>query len=188
MRDPQQVKALADRALEAFGRIDIVVNNAGIGPKGKFLDQDFGVWEDVIAVNLTAPALLTRAVGPHFVKQRSGKVINIASTVSVRGIANLVAYCVSKGALLQFTRALADEWAAFGIQVNAIGPGAFATDAQRAVLESPEILARRLEHIPLGRMGQPEEIGALVCYLASPLSDFVTGALYLIDGGETARL
>ena len=92
MRDPQQVTVLADRALAAFGRIDIVVNNAGISPNGKFLEQDFRVWEDVIAVNLTAPALLTRAVGPHFVKQRSGKVINISSLVSVRGKANMVAY------------------------------------------------------------------------------------------------
>jgi 2-dehydro-3-deoxy-D-gluconate 5-dehydrogenase len=188
MADVGQAVRLVDRALEAFGHLDIVVNNAGIGIKGSFLEQEHIVWEQIMAINLTAPALLSRAAGRHFEKQRSGKIINIASTVSVRGKENLVAYCVSKGALLQFTRALAVEWASLGIQVNAIGPGAFATNAQRAVLESPRILEKRLGEIPSGRMGRPEEIGPLVCYLASSLSDFVTGALYLIDGGETARL
>ena len=137
---------------------------------------------------MTAPAILSQAAGRHFARQRSGAIINIASTVSVRGKETLVAYCASKGAILQMTRALADEWGGLGIRVNAIGPGATATDAQRPLLENPERLAVRLRDIPLGRMGQPEEVAALVCFLASPLSSFITGALYLIDGGETARL
>ena len=90
--------------------------------------------------------------------------------------------------MLRFTEALSGEWAKFNVQVNAIAPGAFATDAQQAVLESPDVLARRLRKIPAGRMGSVEEIGALACYLASPLSDFVTGATYVIDGGESAKL
>jgi 2-deoxy-D-gluconate 3-dehydrogenase len=100
----------------------------------------------------------------------------------------LVAYSTSKGALLQFTKALAAEWANKGVQVNAIAPGAFETDAQRVVLESPDILKRRLGKIPVRRMGDTAEIGPLICYLASPVSDFVTGGVYVIDGGESCKL
>ncbi len=90
--------------------------------------------------------------------------------------------------MLQFTKALAAEWAKTGVQVNAIAPGAFETDAQSAVLESPEILKRRLRKIPVGRMGDVEEMATLACYLASPKSNFVTGSVYVIDGGESSRL
>jgi len=100
----------------------------------------------------------------------------------------LVAYSASKGALLQFTKALAAEWAGKGVQVNAIAPGAFATDAQRAVLDSPELLARRTRKIPAQRMGRTTEIGPLVCYLASGTSNFVTGSVFVIDGGESCKL
>ena len=120
--------------------------------------------------------------------QGSGKVINIASISGIRGKASLVAYSASKGAMLQFTKSLAAEWAKFGIQVNAIAPGAFNTEAQSSVLESPEILERRIRKIPSRRMGNSSEMGALVCYLASPKSDFVTGSVMVIDGGETAKL
>jgi 2-deoxy-D-gluconate 3-dehydrogenase len=100
----------------------------------------------------------------------------------------LVAYSSSKGALLQFTKALAAEWASKDVQVNAIAPGAFETDAQRVVLESPDLLRRRLGKIPARRMGDVEELGPLVCYLASPLSDFVSGSVFVIDGGESGKL
>ena len=121
-------------------------------------------------------------------RQRLGKIINVASTSGILGKAQLVSYSASKGALVQMTKALASEWARFGIQVNAIAPGAFETDAQQAVLEDSEILKRRIRKIPAKRMGQPAEIGPLVCYLASPLSDFVTGAVNVIDGGESCCL
>jgi len=188
MKDPPAVAALADHAIERRGRLDIVVNNAGIAPAGYFIEQDDQVWDDVIAVNVKAPAVLARAAGRHMLEQGHGKIINIASTSGILGKAMLVAYSSSKGALLQFTKALAAEWAAKGVQVNAIAPGAFVTDAQRAVLESPELLKRRLGKIPVRRMGEIEEIGAMVCYLASPLSDFVTGSVFVIDGGESSKL
>jgi 2-deoxy-D-gluconate 3-dehydrogenase len=131
---------------------------------------------------------LSRAAGKHLIGQGSGKIINIASTSGILGKATLVAYSASKGALLQFTKALAAEWAKAGIQVNAIAPGAFATDAQREVLDAPEILERRLRKIPARRMGESEEIGPLVCYLASNKSAFVTGSVFVIDGGESSKL
>jgi 2-deoxy-D-gluconate 3-dehydrogenase len=131
---------------------------------------------------------LAQAAGRILLAQGSGKLINIASTSGILGKATLVAYSASKGALLQFTKALAAEWAQGGVQVNAIAPGAFETDAQSAVLESPELLTRRLRKIPLGRMGASEEMGPLVCYLASPLSDFTTGSVFVVDGGESSKL
>ena len=188
MQDADAVAALAQVALDHFCGLDIVVNNAGIAPAGNFLEQDPAVWNTVMAVNVAAPAILARAAGQHMVKQGSGKIINIASTSGILGKASLVAYSSSKGALLQFTKALAAEWAKTGIQVNAIAPGAFETDAQSAVLESPEILKRRLRKIPVGRMGDVDEMATLACYLASPKSDFVTGSVYVIDGGESSKL
>ena len=188
MHDTANVSKLPGEAIDAFGRLDIVVNNAGIAPAGRFLEQDAQTWDDVLAVNVTAPAALARAAGQHLLDQGSGKIINIASTSGILGKAMLVAYSTSKGALVQFTKALSAEWASKGVQVNAIAPGAFATDAQRAVLESPEILERRLRKIPVKRMGESEEIGPLICYLASAKSNFVTGGVFVIDGGESCKL
>jgi 2-deoxy-D-gluconate 3-dehydrogenase len=188
MQDANAVAALAQVALDQFGGLDIVVNNAGIAPAGNFLEQDPEIWNRVMAVNVSAPAILARAAGQHMIKQGSGKIINIASTSGILGKASLVAYSSSKGALLQFTKALAAEWAKTGVQVNAIAPGAFETDAQSAVLESPEILKRRLRKIPVGRMGDADEMATLACYLASPKSNFVTGSVYVIDGGESSKL
>jgi len=188
MRDADEVAALADTAVERFGRLDIVVNNAGIAPAGRFADQDQAQWDEVFAVNVRAPAVLARAAGRHFLPQRSGKVVNVASTSGINGKPVLVSYSASKGAVLQFTKALAAEWAGFGIQLTAIAPGAFETDAQSAVLDDPETLRRRLRKIPAGRMGRSEEFGPLVCYLASPLSDFMTGSVVVFDGGEVNKL
>lgn len=188
MQDLASVAQLPDIAVGHFGRLDVVVNNAGIAPAGAFLEQPDQVWHDVVAVNVTAPAILSRAAGRILIPQRSGKIINIASTSGILGKPTLVAYSASKGALLQFTKALAAEWATSGVQVNAIAPGAFVTDAQKAVLSSPEILDRRLRKIPARRMGEDCEIGPLACYLSSKLSDFVTGAVFVIDGGESSKL
>jgi 2-deoxy-D-gluconate 3-dehydrogenase len=188
MQDRAAVAALPATAISSFGRIDIVVNNAGIAPVGKFVEHDDALWQKVMAVNVLAPVALARAAGVHMLKQGSGKIINIASTSGILGKSTLVAYSSSKGALLQMTKALGAEWASRGVQVNAIAPGAFETDAQRLVLESPEILKRRLGKIPQRRMGTAEEIGPLVCYLASQKSSFITGSVLVIDGGESSKL
>jgi 2-deoxy-D-gluconate 3-dehydrogenase len=178
---------LVGEAVRTFGRLDIVVNNAGIAPAAEFANQDWAEWDDVFAVNVKAAARLSQAAARVFIPQHHGKVINVASTAGILGKATLAAYSASKGALLQLTKALAAEWAEHGIQVNAIAPGAFETEAQRRVLDDPDILGRRLRKIPARRMGNPEEIRPLICYLSSPLSDFVTGSVFVIDGGETAR-
>lgn len=188
MMDRKAVAALATLAVDNFGRLDVVVNNAGIAPAGKFIDQDQEEWDRVMAVNVTAPAILSREALKHMTERGSGKIINIASTSGILGKAMLVSYSSSKGALLQFTKALSAEVAKLGIQVNAIAPGAFETDAQSAVLESPDLLKRRVGKISARRMGACEEIGPLVCYLASELSNFASGGVFVLDGGESCKL
>lgn len=188
MTDLDAVAGLVDTCLERFGRVDVVVNNAGIAPATGFVDQDWDTWNRVFTINVTAPAVLAQAAGRHMLAQGSGTVINVASTSGLKGKPYLVGYSASKGAMLRMTEALASEWAAGGVQVVAIAPGAFSTDAQAAVLEDPDILRRRIRKIPAGRMGDPAELGPLVCYLASPLSSFVTGATFVIDGGEVHKL
>ncbi len=183
-----QVAPLADRAIERLGGLDIIVNNAGIAPAEPLLEQDWESWARVLAVNVTAPAVLAAAAGPHFVAQGSGKVINVVSTAGLRGKPGLVAYSTSKAALIRQTEALAAEWAQHNIQVNAIAPGAFKTEAQGAVLASAEMLARRTRRIPAKRMAESSEFGPIVCMVASPLNDFMTGATVVIDGGEVAKL
>lgn len=186
--DLDRVAELPARAEAEFGPLDILVNNAGIAPAGPFLEQDWEQWEQVFRVNVTAPAVLARAAGAGMVERGRGKIINVASTAGLLGKATLVAYSASKGALVQMTKALSSEWAKHGVQVNAIAPGAFETEAQKLVLESPEILRRRLRKIPAGRIADPAELGSLVCWLASPLSDYASGSIFVIDGGESAKL
>ena len=188
LTDPADVASLVPAALEHFGGLDILVNNAGIAPAGSFVSMPQEEWQRVFEVNVMAPVALIRSAAAHLLGQGSGKVINIGSLSSLRGKPVLSAYSASKGALLRMTEAVAAEWAKDGVQVNMIAPGAFATQAQRAVLDDPTVLARRLRKIPAGRIAHPDEIVALACYLSSPLSGFVTGSCYTIDGGELSKL
>ncbi|MDQ4421566.1 SDR family NAD(P)-dependent oxidoreductase [Sphingobium sp. DEHP117] len=188
MRDMDAVAALVPQCIERFGRIDIVVNNAGIAPAGAFLDQTVEGLEELMAVNVIAPGVLSKEAGRHMIEQRSGKIINVASISGLRGKPVLVGYSASKGALIQMSKALAAEWARYNVQVNAIAPGGFVTEAQAAVVNNEDVFKKRVRKIPAGRMADPTEIGPMVCYLASELSDFVTGAVLVIDGGETAKI
>jgi 2-deoxy-D-gluconate 3-dehydrogenase len=189
MADVEAVEALVPLAIEEFGRIDAVVNNAGVAPAGNFLEATAESMLDVFRVNVVAPGLLARAAARWWIDEgRGGKVVNVSSISGERGKATLAAYSSSKGALNQLTKALAAEWARHDIQVNAIAPGAFATEAQRRVLDDEEMNRRRIRKVPAGRWAAPGEIGPLVCYLVSPASRFMTGAVVTIDGGEVARI
>ena len=189
MRDTDAVEALVAVCVDRFGRVDAVVNNAGVAPAGKLVDTDLSVMTETIAVNVIAPAALARSAARHWIaSEQPGSVVNIASTVGIKGKPLLSSYSASKGAMVRLTEALAAEWARYGIRVNTIAPGAFETDAQSAVLDDPATLAARLRKIPARRMAQPHEIGPMTAYLVSPLSDFVTGACFVIDGGEVAKL
>ncbi|NPC96101.1 SDR family NAD(P)-dependent oxidoreductase [Nocardioides sp. zg-DK7169] len=188
MRDEESVQALVPEVIARHGRIDGLVNNAGIAPAGKFATQDPAIWKDAMAVNVIAPMLLAQAAGVQMIEQGAGRIVNIASTTGVRGKPFLVPYSTSKGAVVRFTEALAAEWAAKNVQVNCIAPGAFVTEAQKAVTESPELHAKRIAKIPAGRMADPSEIVPLTCLLVSPLASFTTGAVFVVDGGESGKL
>ncbi|MBM0124226.1 SDR family NAD(P)-dependent oxidoreductase [Pimelobacter simplex] len=188
MRDEDSVAALVPEVLARHGRIDGLVNNAGIAPAGKFVTQDPAIWKDALAVNVVAPMLLAQAAGVRMIEQGGGRIVNVASTTGLRGKPHLVPYSTSKGAVVRFTEALAAEWAAKNVQVNCIAPGAFVTEAQKAVTESPELHAKRIAKIPAGRMADPAEIVPLTCLLVSPVSAFTTGATFVVDGGESGKL
>jgi len=188
MRDEESVAGLAGLVVERHGRVDGLINNAGIAPAGKFATQSPAIWREAFAVNVLAPMRLAQGVGEHMLRQGSGRIVNVASTTGVRGKPYLVAYSTTKGAVVRFTEALAAEWAGSGVQVNCIAPGAFVTDAQRAVLDSPELLAKRVAKIPARRMADPEEVVPLACLLVSPLSPFTTGGVFVVDGAESGSL
>jgi 2-deoxy-D-gluconate 3-dehydrogenase len=189
MRDTARLDELPGAVAQRFGRLDAIVNNAGIAPAGPFLEATPEFVRDVLDVNVVAPAVLSRAAAQVFIERGAGgKIVNVASISAIRGKATLAAYSASKGALVQLTRALAAEWARHDIQVNAVAPGGFITEAQQEVLSSEDLLARRVRKIPARRMARQEEIGALMCLLCSPGSDFITGSVIVIDGGETAKI
>jgi 2-deoxy-D-gluconate 3-dehydrogenase len=189
MADKNAVTTLVDQTLDRFGALNAVVNNAGIAPAENFISSDISVMEEVFAVNLIAPALISKDAAKYFVSNETkGSIVNIASTSGLKGKASLASYSSSKGALMRFTESIAAEWARHDIRVNVVAPGAFATSAQSAVLEDEVILKARLKKIPQRRMGDPEEIGPLVAYLISPVSSFVTGSCFVIDGGEVSKL
>jgi 2-deoxy-D-gluconate 3-dehydrogenase len=190
---PDEVRRAVDRVLGAFGRIDVLVNALGDSIRTPLVTLPggeggtSGVSDDelrfIIDVNLTEALLCTRAVGPHMLARRSGKVINIASWTAHQGGRDMVLYTTAKTALAGFTRAQALEWAPYGVHVNAIAPGIFpdvVTSGEERVRQTAH---RAAETVPLGRPGQLREVGFLALYLASAASDYMTGQTILLDGG-----
>lgn len=186
---PEQCEAVFQRCLEK-ARIDILVNNVGNRETSEPIrEQSLASWQKAMDLNLTSCFLGTRIVGSAMIDRgEGGRIINISSMnafISNRGIGGR-SYEASKAAVLQFTRAAAADWAPFGVTVNAICPGLFMTDANREWNEKrPEVIEKLVSGIPLGRAGEPDELGPLAVYLASPASAFMTGAGVVIDGGYT---
>jgi 2-deoxy-D-gluconate 3-dehydrogenase len=183
----EQVDEAASHVVAAFGRVDILVNNAGVAVVSPLLELTLAELRRILDINLVGAFLCARAFGGHMVAQRKGTVINIASTAGLVGEPELTAYSASKGGMISFTKALAAEWARHGITVNAIAPGYFRTDMNKAALDDVKIGPKLVSHIPLRRVGQPEELGPLVVYLASDAAAYMTGSVVVIDGGATAR-
>ena len=184
---PEDVERLLAAAQAAFGRVDVLVNNAALAnPAGHLLDVSPARWDEIIRSNLTSVFLCTRAVGAALVADGApGVIVNISSFAAQRAHRELAAYDAAKGGVEAFTRAAALELAPFRIRVNAVAPGAIRTDTSGS---DPETLARRAAPIPLGRVGEPEEIAAAVVFLASDAASYVTGQILIVDGGMTAQL
>ncbi len=185
--DPAQVASLVARVMDEFGKIDVLINNAGINIRGPIGDLSLDAFLKVQATNVTGVWLMCRAVAPHMQARRYGRVINVGSILSMVSMPERTPYATSKGAVLQLTRTLALEWAPYNITVNAMLPGPFGTEMNQPLLDDPEKYQAFVSQIPLGRWGELEEIGGLALFLSSDASSFVTGAGITIDGGWTAR-
>jgi 2-deoxy-D-gluconate 3-dehydrogenase len=178
---------MADAAMKAFGHIDILVNNAGINIPQWAVDVTEEAWDDILDTNLKGLFFCAQAVGKVMIQQRKGKIINISSQTGTVAIPERAAYCSSKGGVNLLTKVLAVEWAQYNINVNAIAPTFIETPFSKPMFENTGFREYVLENIPLGRIGQPQDVVGGLIYLASEASNLVTGHILLIDGGWTAH-
>jgi 2-deoxy-D-gluconate 3-dehydrogenase len=181
--DRAAVHGLAERLPE----LDIVVLNAGTIERRAAVDHADDLWDRVLEVNLTAPFVLARELGRRMVDRGSGKIIFVASMLSFQGGITVPSYAASKGAIAQLTKALANEWAPHGVNVNAVAPGYIATDNTQALRDDPERAPSILARIPAGRWGTPDDLAGAFVFLASPASDYVHGTVLAVDGGWLGR-
>ena len=178
---------LVEATIERFGRLDILVNNAGTirrAPAAEYTEED---WSTVIEVNLSAVFRLSQLAGRQMLSQGRGKIVNIASLLSFQGGITVPAYAASKGGVAQLTKALANEWAGKGINVNAIAPGYMRTDNTKALQENETRNRQILERIPAGRWGEPSDLAGAAVFLAAAASDYINGEVLVVDGGWMGR-
>jgi len=182
--NPDEVARLIATAVETYGRLDIMVNNAGIEEKHPFLEMPLEVWNKIIAVDLTGPWLGCQTAAKQMVKQGDGgRIINISSVHEDLPMPTNAPYCAAKGGLRMLTRTIAVELAPHKITVNNIGPGAIFTPIDADIQAQPALERQLLDEIPLNRWGKPEEVGALAVFLSSNDAAYITGSTYFIDGG-----
>jgi len=186
LRSEDSIAQAMAQAAQALGPIDLLVNNAGRALHKPATDVTWAEWDDVIDINLKGSFFLSTAFARHCVdRNRGGAVVSMASTHGLTGIAGRSVYGISKGGIIQMTRMLAIEWAPLGIRVNAIAPATVLTPSREQLLGDPEVRARMLARIPLGRFPTADEVAEAVCYLASDAARSVTGQTLILDGGVT---
>ncbi len=187
LRETAGIAELNRRVIQAFGHIDILVNNAGTTHRDDAVDFPEERWDDVLAVNLKAVWLLCQQVGRGMVQRGEGKIINIASLLSFSGGIRAPAYAASKGGVAQLTKALANEWASKGVNVNAIAPGYIDTDLSAGLIKDPVRSAELMHRIPASRFGTPDELAGAAIFLASDAAAYIHGHILTVDGGWMAR-
>lgn len=186
LSDLDAAKELSARVLEKVGKVDILVNAAGINLREPYESVSPQSWQEQLNVQLAAPFFMTQALAPQMKSRNWGRVINIASLQSYRAFANSAPYGAAKGGILQLTRAIAQEWSRFGITCNAIGPGFFPTALTAPVFNNPELVKMHSERTAIGRNGELNDIYGLAIFLASDASTYITGQTIMLDGGYTA--
>jgi NAD(P)-dependent dehydrogenase (short-subunit alcohol dehydrogenase family) len=181
---PEDVSALVECTLEAFGRIDIAVNNAATNPHfGPLLTADEGQWDKILDTNAKGCFRVCKAVAPHMERQGGGKIINLASIAGLRPSPGMGVYGISKAAIIMLTQVLALELGASNIQVNAIAPGIIRTRFSQLLWQTPQIAEPTLARLPLGRFGEANDVAGLAQYLACSQGDYVNGSVFVVDGG-----
>jgi 2-deoxy-D-gluconate 3-dehydrogenase len=185
--DPKVTSSLVQRTIDEFGSIDILVNNAGMIRRAPAAEQSMADWDELIAVNLSSVFRLSQLAGQHMLKKGKGKIVNIASLLSFQGGILVPAYAAAKGGVAILTKALANEWASKGINVNAIAPGYMATDNTQALRDDLQRSRQILERIPAGRWGEINDLAGAAVFLCSSASNYVHGHVLLVDGGWLAR-
>ena len=187
LSDRETPRQLIQKTIEHFGQLDVLVNNAGTirrSPATEYSEED---WAAVIEVNLSSVFRMAQLAGRHMIERGGGKILNIASLLSFQGGITVPAYAASKGGVAQLTKALANEWAAKNINVNAIAPGYMRTQNTKALQEDETRNRQILERIPAGRWGEPADLGGAAVFLCSPASDYINGHVLLVDGGWMGR-
>jgi NAD(P)-dependent dehydrogenase (short-subunit alcohol dehydrogenase family) len=187
VRRRESVDAAVATAVERFGKLDVLVNNAGLGTNHDALDATEDEWDELMAVNLKGAFLMAQAAGRHMVERGYGRIVNMSSQAAGVGIPRHAAYSASKAGLEGLTRVLALEWAPHGVTVNAVAPTFIRTPGTAERLDDPEFLRDVLARIPVGRVGSTTEVAAAVIFLASPAASLITGAVLPVDGGWTAQ-
>jgi NAD(P)-dependent dehydrogenase (short-subunit alcohol dehydrogenase family) len=178
-----QIETAVERALATFGRIDVLVNNVGVGPENpaeKVTEEDF---DFTVNANLKGTFFTTQAVGRSMIARKAGRIINISSQAGSVVLHGESIYCMTKAAINHLTRCLASEWAPYNINVNSVAPTFILTDGTAPALSDPDFKRKTLAHIPLGRIGEPRDVAGVVVFLASPASALITGTNILVDGG-----